>query len=289
MKRFKKIMFRVLFLPIPLIFVLVPVAVAMLVYAFVFCSQNSVFAIISYVVSAYTLTVVCCKMPEIIKKIKNFLYTDKRSNLYMTDADVRARVSLNVGLIVNLGYSAFKLVLGIVYGSMWFLAEAEYYIVLTVLRFGLIRSDKKHAGNSEYMWKSFNRCGWFLLLLNFLMTCIISQVVFRNEVYEYNGLVIYASAAYTFYRLIMSIVQIVRYRSAHNPVLSASKRLNLSASLMSLFALQTAMLTQFGSMEGMSNRVANGATGAGVSVAVICIAVLMILKSRKQLTILKQN
>lgn len=289
MERFKKIMLKLLFVPIWLIIVLVPVATALLVYAFMFSTQNSVISISAYVVSAYTLTVVCCRMPDIIKKVKKFLYTHKRSNLYMTDADVRARVSLNVGWLVNLGYSAFKLVLGIIYGSMWFLAEAEYYIVLTVLRFALIKSDKKHSGKPEYMWKSFNRCGWCLLLLNFLMTCIISQVVFRNEVYDYPGLVIYASAAYTFYRLIMSIVQIVRYHSAHNPVLSASKRLNLSASLMSLFALQTAMLTEFGGMGGVGNRAANGATGAAVSAAVICIAVLMIIKSRKQLTILKQN
>ncbi|MBP3697588.1 MAG: hypothetical protein J6J45_08600, partial [Clostridia bacterium] len=272
-----------------LIVVLIPVATALLVYAFMFSTQSSVVSIVAYVVSAYTLTVACCRMPEIVKKTKNFLYSNKRSNLYLTDADVRARVSLNVGWLVNLSYSVFKLVLGIIYGSMWFLAEAEYYILLTVLRLWLIKSDKKHAGNSAYMWKCFNRCGWWLLFLNFLMACIISQVIFRNEVYEYNGLVIYASAAYTFYRLIMSIVQIVKYHSAHNPVLSASKRLNLSASLMSLFALQTAMLTQFGSMEGMSNRVANGATGAAVSVAVICISVMMILKSRKQLTIIKQN
>lgn len=289
MERFKKIFSKLLFVPIWLIVVLIPVATALLVYAFMFSTQSSVVSIVAYVVSAYTLTVACCRMPEIIRKIKQFLYSNKRSNLYLTDADVRARVSLNVGWLINLGYSVFKLVLGIIYGSMWFLAEAEYYILLTVLRFWLIKSDKKHAGNSAYMWKCFNRCGWMLLLLNFLMTCIISQVIFRNEVYEYNGLVIYASAAYTFYRLIMSIVQIVKYHSAHNPVLSASKRLNLSASLMSLFALQTAMLTQFGSMGGMSNRVANGATGAAVSVAVICIAVLMIFKSRKQLTILKQN
>lgn len=289
MERFKKIFSKLLFVPIWLIVVLIPVATALLVYAFMFSTQSSVVSIVAYVVSAYTLTVACFRMPEIIRKIKQFLYSNKRSNLYLTDADVRARVSLNVGWLVNLGYSVFKLVLGIIYGSMWFLAEAEYYILLTVLRFWLIKSDKKHAGNSAYMWKCFNRCGWWLLFLNFLMTCIISQVIFRNEVYDYSGLVIYASAAYTFYRLIMSIVQIVKYHSAHNPVLSASKRLNLSASLMSLFALQTAMLTQFGSMEGISNKVANGATGAAVSVAVICISVMMILKSRKQLTILKQN
>ena len=289
MERFKKIFSKLLFVPIWLIVVLIPVATALLVYAFMFSTQSSVVSIVAYVVSAYTLTVACCRMPVIIKKIKEYLYSNKRSNLYLTDADVRARVSLNVGWLVNLGYSAFKLVLGIIYGSMWFLAEAEYYILLTALKFWLIKSDKKHADNSAYMWKCFNRCGWWLLLLNFLMTCIISQVIFRNEVYEYNGLVIYASAAYTFYRLIMSVVQIVKYHSARNHVLSASKRLNLSASLMSLFALQTAMLTQFGSMEGMSNRVANGATGAAVSVAVICISVLMIIKSRKQLTILKQN
>lgn len=289
MERFKKLMLKLLFVPIWLIIVLVPVATALLVYAFMFSTQNSVISISAYVVSAYTLTVACCRMPEIIKKTKKFLYTNKRSNIYLTDADVRARVSLNVGWLVNLGYSAFKLVLGIVYGSMWFLAEAEYYILLTLLRFWLIKSDKRHAGNSAYMWKCFNRCGWWLLLLNFLMTCIITQVVFRNEVYDYPGLVIYASAAYTFYRLIMSIVQIVRYHSARNPVLSASKRLNLSASLMSLFALQTAMLTEFGGMEGIGNRAANGATGAAVSAAVICIAVMMIIKSRKQLTILKQN
>lgn len=284
MEKFKKAMLKILFPPLLLVFVSVPVSVVLLVYSFAFSTQSSVISVVSYVISAYTLTVVCCRMPEIIKKLKNFLETNRHSKLYLTDADLRARVSLNTSLVVNVVYSVFKLVLGLVYGSFWFLAEAEYYILLTALRLWLIKSNKKYSDNKKRAWKSFGICGVCLLAQNFFMACIMLQVVFRGKVYEYPGLVVFATAAFTFYRLILSIVQTVKYRSAHNPVLSASKRLNLSAALMSLFALQTALLTQFGGGSGTSYALANSATGVAVCASVICIAVQMITESRKNLT-----
>ena len=168
MEDFKRIMLKILFPPIWLIILLTPVSASMLVYSFVFSTQSSVISIVSYIVSAYTLTVACCRVPDIIKKVKQFLFTNKHSKVYLSDADLRARISLNTSLVINLVYSVFKFVLGVVYRSFWFVAEAEYYILLTCLRLWLLKSNKKYSEDNAKRWKSFGICGWCLLVQNFL-------------------------------------------------------------------------------------------------------------------------
>lgn len=127
-----------------------------------------------------------------------------------------------------------------------------------------------------------------MLLLNTAISSFVFLIVFQNKSYVYSGIIIYATAAYTFYRLIVSFVQIGKFRKRNRPILSASKFLNLSASLMSLFALQTAMLTQFG--DGTINiRAMNAATGSFVVFSVIYIAISMIIRSTKEINKQKHN
>ena len=114
------------------------------------------------------------------------------------------------------------------------------------------------------------------------MTGIIIQILFKNETYRYNGVVIYATAAFTFWRLISAIIQVIKYRKKHTHVMSAAMFLNLSASFMSLFALQTAMISEFGNGFDSSGAM-NTATGIAVSAAVICIAVFMLLRGNRML------
>ena len=51
------------------------------------------------------------------------------------------------------------------------------------------------------------------------------------------------------YITITSVVHVVRYRRYNSPVMSAAKRINLVAALVSMLSLETAMLARFGSRE----------------------------------------
>lgn len=115
MERFKKFFFLKIWLLIPLVII----ATALLVYVFFNGLENSPIAYVSYVISAYALTAVVCRLPGLFKKIKNKLYSNPHSRRYLTEAELRARISLYSGLCIHLIYSVFKFASGIYYGSVW--------------------------------------------------------------------------------------------------------------------------------------------------------------------------
>lgn len=261
---------------------LVAAATALLVYVFVSGVEDSPVAYISYALSAYALAAVVCRMPELIRKIKKLLHSNPHSKRYLTDSEHRARISLYTGLCIHLFYSVFKLVSGIYYSSVWFGSEAVYHMIISLMQFLMVRSEQKNLQNPLKEWRVYRVCGVLMLILNLAISAFVVMTVFRNKGYVYSGLIIYATAAYTFYRLIIAFVQIGKFRKRSRPVLSASKFLNLSASLMSLFALQTAMLTQFGG-ENIDPKMLNAFTGVFVCFSVIYIAVSMIIRSTKEI------
>lgn len=247
-----------------------------------------------FAVSAYTvtvLTVYCIRVfPTSYRKTKHRIYAHPFGNRYLTDATFKVRISLYISLSINLLYAAFKVIAGILYGSIWLGAVAVYYIVLSVLRFLLIRymhTDATRQGLlSEY--RRYRLCGILMLLLNLSLTGIVFQMVWRNEGYSYPELVIFAVAAYTFYSVTISIVDLVRYRKYKSPVLSASKAIRFASALVSLLSLETAMLAQFGE-DDTFRRTMTAATGAGVCVTVLGVSVYIIVRSCRAIGTIKRK
>ena len=68
----KKLGKTLLFPHMAVMLVLLPVSAVFLVYSMVFLGTESVTAIISYVLAAYTLTVWCFKIPYLIRFFKTF-------------------------------------------------------------------------------------------------------------------------------------------------------------------------------------------------------------------------
>ena len=109
---------------------------------------------------------------------------------------------------------------------------------------------------------------------------MIVLMVPTDSGYSYPGYVTYLSALYTFYTIILAIVNLVTFRKLGSPILSAAKVLNFVAALMSLLGLQTAMIPQFSTEGENFRRLMNAITGGGVWFSVILTAVYMLLHSR---------
>ena len=93
---------------------------------------------------------------------------------------------------------------------------------------------------------------------------------------------VYGSALWAFYRLSAAIVQLIRVRGADRPFLSASKVLNLSAALMSIYVLQNTLLLHFNGDEAFRLRM-NLGFGLAISLTVIALAVFMIVHATGRL------
>lgn len=138
-------------------------------------------------------------------------------------------------------------------------------------------------------FKRYRACGIILLLMNQALVGIIIYMVTQNRGFSYPGVMIYAMAMYTFYITISAIINVVKFRKRGSPLLSAAKVISLTAALVSMLSLETAMLTQFGSDQPGFRRLMLGASGGVVFLIVLTMAVYMIVRSTKQIRKLKDN
>ena len=100
---------------------------------------------------------------------------------------------------------------------------------------------------------------------------------------------IYAMAMYAFYITITALISVLKYRKRGSPVMSAAKVISLTAALVSMLSLETAMLARFGGGEEEFRRIMLAVSGGVVCAVVLTMAVYMIIRSTKQLKRLNNN
>jgi len=296
MEQFKRIIKKWFFLPlVPTVLISIP-SYALVIYALAGENVDPVIAYTSYILSAYALVVTITGIFGIVHWIRQGIEQHpfgKRIlgvplfKRYLREKTFRAEASLYTGFFINMLYVGIKLFSGIFYRSIWFGSLAVYYILLAVMRFSLLHHVRNKEGigkdrGSE--WHRYRLCGILLLFMNAALVGIIVFVVHLNSGFAYPGLLIYVMAMYAFYATITAVVNVIKFRKYGSPVLSAAKMVNLTAALVSMLSLETAMLTQFGAAEDKSFRQSmTASTGAGVSIIVVGMAAYMIVHATKML------
>ncbi len=284
----RKIGKKLLFPPIWLMAVLTLISAAMLIWVFVTGRSESPVAYAVYVLSFYTLSVVTvfCVMvlPGQYRQIRQKIYDTPLGNRYMTDRAFRTKVSLYFSLGVNLLYVLLNVLLWYLQRSWWFVTLAVYYVILSLMRFLLVRYVRRNAIGSSILdeWKRSRVCSYILLTVNLALSGAVLMILYQNRGFEYGGILIYIMAAYTFYITISTLVDIIKYRKLGSPIMSMAKIVSLSAALVSMLNLETAMFSQFGQdMKPENQRLFIMLTGAGVSVIVVTLSVLRIVKATR--------
>lgn len=196
------------------------------------------------------------------------------------DLAFRANVSLLAGTAVNFANVAFRAITGILYGSAWFVSLAAYYLVLGGLRLYLAVGYRRRGHDAATELRCYRRVGQLLFLLHVPMVGIVILMVWTDSGFAYPGYVIYLSAMYAFYAMGSSIANILRYRKVGSPILSAGKSLALVSAMMSMLALQTAMIAQFSDHDEGYRMLMNTLTGAAVCVISVLLAIAMLVRSR---------
>ena len=287
----KKIGKALLFPHIALMIILVPIATVLLVGSMVFVGTESVIAYISYVLSAYTLTVWCFKIPYAIRFFRTFKDENKYARRLQDDARLRVNVSLYGALAWNALYGIFQLWLGFVHSTFWFYSLGAYYICLGVMRFFLLLHTRRYAPGEKMRTEleKYRACGWVLLIMNLALALIIFFMVYWNRTFEHHMITAIAMAAYTFTAFTVAIVNVVKYRKYNSPVFSASKAISLAAALVSMLTLESTMLTTFsdGTMTAAEQKWMLGATGGVISLLIVATAIHMIVIGTKKLKILE--
>lgn len=287
MKKAKEIFFKLLYPPKWVIFLASAAGFGSLIWVFVSKNQHCIAAYIIYGISAYALVTLSVSAPEIYRGIRAFAKSNRAvtkikgtelGGRYFSDISFRGSVSIYQGMAVNFFYVIFRLAAGIRYASVWFISMAVYYLVLGILRVYLICCYRRNGADKL---RCYRNTAWLLFLLNIPMGGMILLMIKTNSGFTYPGYVIYLSAMYTFYIVILSVINLVKFRRLGDPVLSAAKVLNFVAAMMSILGLQTAMIATFSKEGDGFRKLMNTLTGTAVYAAVIVIAVYMLVHSRK--------
>ena len=266
---------------------LLPVAAVFLVGSMVFIGTSSPIAIASYVLSAYTLTVWCFRIPYLISFFKTFKNENKYILIWRRDDRLRVKVSLYGSLAFNTVYALFQLWLGFYHHTFWYYSLAGYYISLAVMRFFLVRHTQRFTPGERMREEliKYRACGWVFLIMNLALSLMIFFMVYWNRTFNHHEITAIAMAAYTFTSFTTAIVNMVRYRKYNSPVYSASKAISFAAACVSMLTLTSTMLTTFGdgTMDLSARRLMLGLVGGAVSAVVMTMAVYMIAESNKKL------
>jgi len=198
---------------------------------------------------------------------------------YLREPAFRIKISLHISFFTNLLYAGMQIVSWYMEPSAWFVIMAAYYGILAVMRSILLRRVRRDepGKNRRAELGTAKLCAVILLMINFVLTGAVMMILYMGKGARYSGVLIYVMALYTFYITIHAIASLIRYRKYKSPVMTVSKIISLSAALVSMLSLETAMLSEFGGMDARSEWLLTVLTGAGVSVCIVGLSVYMIV------------
>lgn len=123
------------------------------------------------------------------------------------------------------------------------------------------------------MTVSYLICGIVKIINSFA----IMQMVIAYDSFVHTGITIYVYAIYAFYKIILATINFVKTLKTHEMTVRASKNINLADAMVSIFALQTAILKEFSGVADIGTKTANAVTGAIVCALTAAIGIFMII------------
>lgn len=289
-----KRMLRVLFYPhISVVLFFVPAATALLIYSMLTLEENDPLRLFSYTFSAYTLVVVCLRIPRLVKAVCGIRDSNRYVRRWATDTRLRVNVTLTGNAAWNTAYAVLQLCLGVYHRSSWFCSLSAYYFSLAAMRFYLARHTYRYKAGEKMRneLKRYRACGWLLLLMNLALSVMLMLMVKQNRLVKHHEITTITMAAYTFSALTMTVINVVKYRKYNSPVFSASKVISLAAASVSVLTTEGTMLTTFANSEinPKTQVIILMVSGFAVSALIITMAIYMIVIGNRRLKRLDKN
>ena len=196
----------------------------------------------------------------------------------------RVIISAVVGLVVNLAYALYNGVMGIILQSLWLLLLCAYYIILSVMRFSAVLYNYRSKNNNHSFSERFlfRFLGGMLTLFSVILAPSV-YLSFRYDVaVSHQEIMMITIATYTFYKIILAIVNAVKVRKHNSLLLIAIRNIGCADAAASLLTLQRSMLVSFDGMSIQDIDMMNALTGAGVCLLTAVLGIYMIFKKENK-------
>ena len=179
-----------------------------------------------------------------------------------------------ISTLISIVFALYNGALGIVYQSWWHGLICVYYLLLATIRAILIGTRRKNQ-------KTIRMITYLLLLvMDVSLIGPIYVMVSGERSYTYGLIPAIAMAAYTTYRITISIVHFRKSRKKDNSLLFELRMINMTDALVAVLSLQNALIIANGGMnEGMHTLTAW--TSAGIYLAIVLITIMSFIKVQR--------
>ena len=175
-------------------------------------------------------------------------------------------------LTFHMAFAIYHLASGLVTGSWWLLTLGSYYLILSIVRFTVLRSKSKERFITKFT-------GWMLVLLFLPLSGTVILSTVRDRGHELPMVVMIAMAAYAFTKITLATINLIRARRSRSAALITLRNISFAEAVVSIFALQRSMLVSFEGMTGTEIVIMNASFGSAVCVTVFFLGINL-LKSK---------
>ena len=176
-------------------------------------------------------------------------------------------------LLFNIAFATYHLVMGLVTSSWWLLTLGSYYLVLSIVRFVVLRSKAKERFIAKFT-------GWMLIILSIPLAGTVILSVVKDRGYEHHMIVMITMAAYAFTKITLATIKLIKARRSISATLITMQNISFADAFVSIFALQRSMLVSFEGMRETEIVIMNAALGSAVCVTVFLLG-LNLVRSRR--------
>ena len=172
-------------------------------------------------------------------RLKDFLHSLRE------DYHFRTVYTARISALITFGFTVFNGVIGILYRSVWNISICIYYVLLANVRRIIVRSQRKTVDKNqdkEIIKKTYAVTHIILILIDLALVVPIALMVIGARSYTYGMIPAISMAAYTTYRMTMSIIHYLKSKRNENCFIRVIRTINLQDTLVSVLTLQNALI-----------------------------------------------
>ena len=246
-----------------------------------------------YILAAMLLTAAfICLYKDLKSGIIETLFITVKKNAFRAHflEDYRFRTVLTTmpSFVINVAYTIYNGVIGVMNQSAWFITMAVYYSLLGIMRYCAVHTERKisHMEDQKLIRKKelavIKTDGILLLLLNLALSGVVLLTIAKGRAKAYSEIIAISIAAYTFYKITMAVINMVKVRKMQSPILITIRNIGVADALVSMLTLQMTMLVSFQGTDGLNADRMNGITGLAVCLLISALGISMIYYAFKE-------
>ena len=246
-----------------------------------------------YILAGVFLVTACIFLVQDLKNgvIEKIVSTIKRNPLgekFFDDYTFRIILSTMPTFIINVAYTVYNGVLGVMHQSEWFITMAVYYSLLGIMRYHAVHTGRiisRMEDQSLIKKKELSVIkteGILLLLLNLALSGVVLLTIVQDTAKRYSEIMVITIAAYTSYKIITSVINMIKVRKLQSPILITIRNISVADALVSVLTLQMTMLASFQGRSTMNINQMNAMTGMAACILISLLGISMIYYSYKR-------